>query len=365
MQATEIPLPAYPGEDPLGQFEAVQALNRNRYEHGQARVVTLNSARELSAGYARRLVYDRHIYLLTDPSDNNFDAPIAMLGPGRPAKILGYAYLRLAQQHKERHTATFDVVVHPDSWGKGYEDYLFDVVRGVAKKAGAKRLSCRVYMPLPASIETSLRDQFMNEPMSRFLTRHKFVLEQTYDDYIWDVSDHEAIKERMLPLIQPGNHRLVSWQGKTPRELLVSLANFRRDYTMDEQEGSPEVSRTEYWTPEGLASEDDYNVSVGQPHFTTAAVDESGEVVGFSSITSNVDSPEHPVQAGTIVRPEQRGHNLGITLKAANILNVIAARPEVESITTGLDPGNAHLVDINAYLGFIQTGIQGIFRRKV
>ena len=133
------------------------------------------------------------------------------------------------------------------------------------------------------------------------------------------------------------------WQGMTPANLLDSLAKFRRQFTMDEQQGSPEVSGNVSWTAASLAGEDAYNVAVGQPHFTTAAVDSRGEVVGFSTIISNVDSPERPVQAGTIVRPEHRGRNLGITLKAANIINVIDSHPQTETITTGVDPAKEHL----------------------
>ncbi|MGO1591638.1 MAG: hypothetical protein ACTH1Z_08660 [Ancrocorticia sp.] len=365
MQTTEIPVPAYPGEDPFNQFEAVEALARARYEDGQSRLVTLDSAREMSTAYTRDSVYERHFYLLTDPAERNFDAPIALLAPGRPAKILGYGYLRLAQEHKERSVASFDVVIHPDSWGKGYEDYLFDVVRNAAKKRGAKWLTCRVYMPYPAMIDAPIPQLFLDQPASAFLTRHGFALTNTFEDYWWDVSDHDAIRERMQHLIQPGNYQLRSWRGVTPPELLQSLARFRRQFTMDEQQGSPEVARTEYWTAGSLANEDEYNAAVGQTQYVTAAMDDRGEVVGFSSIVSNVDSPEHPVQAGTIVRPEHRGQNLGITLKAANILNVIDGHAQVETITTGVDPANEHLVDINAHLGFERTGLQGEFRKKI
>lgn len=365
MDITEVAVPSYPGEDPFGQFEAIEALTRARYEDGQARAITVHSAREVSTAHARDQVYKRLVYLLSDPTESNFDAPIAQLAPGRPAKILGYGYLRLSQVYKERSLGFFDIVIHPESWGKGYEDYLLEVISKEAKKRGVKWLSCRVYMPYPSTYNATVSELFMEQPGSAFLLRHGFTLAHTYEDYRWDVSDHGTIRERMTPLIQPGDYRLVSWQGMTPANLLDSLAKFRRQFTMDEQQGSPEVSRTESWTAASLAGEDAYNVAVGQPHFTTAAVDSRGEVVGFSTIISNVDSPERPVQAGTIVRPEHRGRNLGITLKAANIINVIDSHPQTETITTGVDPANEHLVDINAHLGFVRTGLQGDFRRKV
>lgn len=365
MQITEVATPAYPGEDPSSQFEAVTVLTQARYEDGQARELNLHSARELSTAYARDSIYERHLYVLSDPAEQNFDAPIAMLSPGHPAKILAYAYIRLAQQHRERSLAYFDIVVHPDSVEKGYEDHLFELVRTVAKKAGAKWLSCRAYVSSQAPSGTREAATLFDRPATLFLRRNGFTLAHTYEDYVWDVSDYEAIRERMRPLIRPGSYRLESWRGITPPELLESLAKFRRQFTMDEQQGAPEAARTEYWTARALAGEDEYNVAVGQPHFTTAVIDSAGEVVGFSAIIFNVDSPRHPVQAGTIVRPEHRGQHLGMTLKAANVLNVIDGQPLVETITTGVDPTNEHLLGINAYLGFVRTGVQGEFRRKI
>lgn len=147
MRVTEIPLPSFPGDDPLGQFEAVEDLNRTRYEIGLAGRSTLRTAREISASYSRRVIFTRHYYLLSNPADRNFDAPIAMIGPGHPAKILGYGYLRMAQQQKERSEAWIDVVVHPESWGREYGRLLLDEVTRQAKSKGAKRLTCRVYKP--------------------------------------------------------------------------------------------------------------------------------------------------------------------------------------------------------------------------
>ena len=363
MRVTEIPIPLFPGDDPLGQFEAVEDLNRARYEAGHANRAWLRTAREISASYSRRVIFTRHYYLLTDPAESNFDAPIAMLGPGSPAKILGYGYLRMAQQHRERATAWCDVVVHPESWGKGFGSFLLEEVARSAREKGAKQVVCRAYVPLESVLPTA--SEFMANPVPQFLARKGFSLVNIFEDYVWDVSDKQAIRENVASFLEVPGYRLVSWEGLTPAELLHGIASLRRNYTLGEQQAAFEQSRTDYWTAESLAREDQYNVAGGSPSFSTAALNVAGEVVGFTVLISHVDSPRRLVQAGTIVREESRGKGLGMALKAANLLSVLASHPQVRTVTTGIDPADVELVAVNARLGYVRVGMQGEFSKRI
>ncbi len=363
MRVTEIPIPSFPGDDPLGQFEAVEDLNRARFEAGLAGRSTLRTSREISASYSRRVIFTRHYYLLNNPEDRNFDAPIAMIGPGHPAKIVGYGYLRLPQQQKERSEAWIDVVVHPESWGREYGKFLLAEVTRQAKLKGAKRLTCRAYTPLDGA--ALLPEHLLQSPTASFLTANGFTMTCVYEDYAWDVTDHHELRERLAPLSHVPGYRLVSWEGLSPKELLPGIAALRRRYKMDEQQAAIEQSRTEYWTVETLEREDQYNVAGGSPSFTTAAIDPNGEVVGFTSLISQVDSPTRLLQSGTVVRIDARGKGLGMAMKATNILSVIGNHPNVRTVTTGIDPANTMLVDVNARLGFKPVGLQGEFSRTI
>ncbi|MFT0847000.1 GNAT family N-acetyltransferase [Actinomycetaceae bacterium L2_0104] len=363
MRVTEVPIPLFPGDDPMGQFEALEELNRARYEAGLSNSSTLRTGREISASYSRRVIFTRHYYLLTDPAESNFDAPIAMIAPGSPAKILGYGYVRLAQQHKERGEAWCDVVVHPESWGKGYGSFLLDEVTRAARAKGARQLTCRAYAPLESRLPTV--SEFAEYPVPRFLIRKGFSLSNVFEDYVWDVSDPQALRERLEPFTEVPGYRLVSWEGLTPSELLPGMADIRRNYTMDEQQAAFEQSRTEYWTPESLAREDQYNVSGGAPSFTTAALDQKGEIAGFTSLISHVDSPNRLLQSGTVVRMGARGKGLGMALKAANILSVQRRHPMVRTVTVGIDPANIELVAVNERLGYERVGMQGEFSKRI
>ncbi len=364
MRLTEIPLPSFPGDDPLGQFEAVEELNRARYEAGLAGRSSLRTSREISASYSRRVIFTRHYYLLSNPEDRNFDAPIAMIGPGHPAKILGYGYLRMAQQQKERSEAWIDVVVHPESWGREYGKFLLGEVTREAKRRGAKRLTCRVNKPLEDGVELTPED-LLQSPTGSFLVANGFAMTSVYEDYACDVTNHEELHERLAPLSQVPGYRLVSWEGMSPKDLLPGIAALRRRYKMDEQQAAIEQSRTEYWTVETLEREDQYNVAGGSPSFTTAAIDPNGEVVGFTSLISQVDSPTRLLQSGTVVRIDARGKGLGMAMKATNILSVIGNHPNVRTVTTGIDPANVMLVEVNGRLGFKPVGLQGEFSRTI
>ncbi|MFT3942343.1 MAG: GNAT family N-acetyltransferase [Ancrocorticia sp.] len=363
MRVTEIPIPSFPGDDPLGQFEAVEELNRARYDEGLAGRSTLRTAREISASYSRRAIYTRHYYLLSNPEDRNFDAPIAMIGPGHPAKILGYGYLRLPQQQKEREEAWIDVVVHPESWGREYGSFLLGEVTREARNKAAKRLTCRVYKPMEDSALSTL--DLLESVPARFLLANGFSLNSVYEEYAWDVTNHDELRERLAPLSQVPGYRLVSWEGRSPKELLPGIAALRRRYKMDEQQAAFDQSRTEYWTVESLEREDEYNVAGGSPVFTTAAVDPNGEVVGFTSLISHVDSPARLLQSGTVVRIDARGKGLGMAMKATNILSVIGNHPNVREVTTGIDPVNVMLIEVNSRLGFQPVGMQGEFSKSI
>lgn len=85
----------------------------------------------------------------------------------------------------------------------------------------------------------------------------------------------------------------------------------------------------------------------------TAAVERAtGRFVAFTDL--NVPFSDHRVvsQFGTVVEPDHRGHRLGLAVKTANLINVLDAYPDAESIQTYNAAENEHMIAVNEVLGF-------------
>jgi RimJ/RimL family protein N-acetyltransferase len=85
----------------------------------------------------------------------------------------------------------------------------------------------------------------------------------------------------------------------------------------------------------------------------TAAVERAtGRFVAFTDV--NVPFSDHRVvsQFGTVVEPEHRGHRLGLAVKIANLINVLDAYPDAESVQTYNAEANEHMIAVNEALGF-------------
>jgi len=77
-----------------------------------------------------------------------------------------------------------------------------------------------------------------------------------------------------------------------------------------------------------------------------------GEFAGLTQLAVDPQNPQWGLQELTAVARRHRGHRLGLLLKIA-MLDLLAERePQLRWIITGNADGNAHMIAINALLGF-------------
>ena len=72
----------------------------------------------------------------------------------------------------------------------------------------------------------------------------------------------------------------------------------------------------------------------GRRKYNTVALDEHGDVVAYTDIATTVHEPGRAYQWGTLVRPDARGHRLGLAVKVANLRLLAAQRPDLTELTT-------------------------------
>jgi len=103
----------------------------------------------------------------------------------------------------------------------------------------------------------------------------------------------------------------------------------------------------------------------GRTKYNTVALSRDGDVVGYSDLATTVHEPGRAYQWGTLVRPQDRGHRLGVALKIANLRLLQAERPDVVRVTTYNAEVNEHMIGVNEALGFRPIARLGDFQKKL
>lgn len=90
----------------------------------------------------------------------------------------------------------------------------------------------------------------------------------------------------------------------------------------------------------------------GVRSYTTAAVHlDSGEIGGFTDLLI-VDRPTTAAQEDTGVVAAHRGHGLGLSVKASNLLALHEREPQITRVVTWNAENNRHMRAVNERLGF-------------
>ena len=149
-------------------------------------------------------------------------------------------------------------------------------------------------------------------------------------------------------------YSLLSWLGVTPAEHLshvvaveAAMADAPRNDGME-----PNV-----WTAERVRESEETMVKHGLTLYTVAARhDATGEPAALTQMCTEEDTPDWAFQQMTAVRPEHRGHRLGLLVKIAMLDLLAVHEPAVRHIQTDNAGSNAHMVAINEQLGFRIAG---------
>jgi hypothetical protein len=94
------------------------------------------------------------------------------------------------------------------------------------------------------------------------------------------------------------------------------------------------------------------------------AIDGAGEVAAYSELVLPRYDPGRVYQWGTLARPQDRGHRLGLATKARNLL---WAQPELGTATlaTWNAESNSHMVGVNERMGFRPVERVGEYQKRL
>ena len=166
--------------------------------------------------------------------------------------------------------------------------------------------------------------------------------------------DRDQYAEFAAPSPKNSQYRIVHWIDRCPDELAESFSaalNTMHDIPLEDlnlELSQHDVARLR----EGEAVIGRH----GARRCVTAAVDEEGEVAGF---TQSVYFPAEPATMdlwSTAVVRRHRGHRLGLRIKAAATLRILHELPEAQWVCTFNNHENEHMLAVNRQLGYQVLG---------
>lgn len=140
--------------------------------------------------------------------------------------------------------------------------------------------------------------------------------------------------------------------GGIPEGWLEGRAELSRRMSTDVPLGDLRLEE-EVWDAERVREEYVRVEAMDRTPFDAFAVEEAtGRLVGYTQILLPRTTPEVAFQLDTLVMREHRGHRLGLRLKAANAMALMAQAPHVTAVRTWNADDNAHMLAVNRALGF-------------
>jgi GNAT superfamily N-acetyltransferase len=159
---------------------------------------------------------------------------------------------------------------------------------------------------------------------------------------------------RRAALPYTAGYSLLTWQGVTPEEYLADVARVHAAMADAPRDEGVEPS---VWDVDRIRRLDATAADHGVLFYSVAARDsKSGEFAALSQICTDPGAPGWGIQQITVVRPEHRGHRLGLLVKIAMLELLAGEAPDVGRFITGNAGSNAHMISINEQLGYAVVG---------
>jgi GNAT superfamily N-acetyltransferase len=259
---------------------------------------------------------------------------LASIAPGDP---LG-CYLLMLPERANKTVASSELVLAPERRRAGSGTALFGHCTDRARAAGRTRLRASVpdgtagaafakAMGASEGIEQVLRTM----PVDASLPGRLVTLRA-------DAQAHAA------------GYDMLSWDLPSPGDHLAQLAELHEVMADAPRDAGIEPRA---WDADQVRNMERAIMATGAKYYTVVAQHgATGQIVAITQMAVDKQLPDWAAQQITAVRPEHRGHRLGLLVKIA-MLELLADRePAVRRILTGNAGENRHMIAINELLGY-------------
>lgn len=203
------------------------------------------------------------------------------------------------------------------------------------------------------------------DPAEQFAARRGYVVAQTMLRSAMPLPADRIMLHSILDAPGAEDHVIESFVDALPESWLEDLAvlatRMSTDAPTDDVDWQEEV-----WDADRVRAGHEEMLAAGRRVVESVARHvPTGRLVGFTRVEVPSDSPRRAYQQDTLVLTEHRGHRLGARLKAANVLLVMEALPEVRGIVTWNADSNGHMLAVNRALGYVPDGYRREWQKKI
>ncbi|NEE00165.1 GNAT family N-acetyltransferase [Phytoactinopolyspora halotolerans] len=261
-------------------------------------------------------------------------------------RVVGAAQLALPLRDNLK-LAELEIFVRPEARRQGIGTALLDTVRECAREHS--RTSLLTYLDAPSQRQATAGTEFLeHHGFTQRIVEIARVQRTPFDlDAIAKAEDHA--KQYAT------DYQILTWRGRVPAEYVEEYARLEARMSTDAPLGELEYE-PEVWDEARVRRSEERTERMGRSNWTAVAMAPDGTMAGVTRIVLADDSDAAAYQDTTLVDPAHRGHRLGLLLKAANLRNLLAARPGVEAIWTWNADSNNHMISINETLGYRVEG---------
>lgn len=244
-------------------------------------------------------------------------------------------------------SAAVEVSTLPSARRRGHGSAVLEVLEQEAQRLGRTRLDAETGFPYDAGSAGS------GVPGVAFARRHGYTLGLSDVQRELRLPVDVGLLDRLAEeaAAHHAAYTLRSFVGRVPDDVVESrlaLSNtLMTEAPTGEMELEPEaVDVSVFRESEGQLARQ------GRVPYRTVALAPDGSVAAYSDLVTTVHEPGRAYQWGTLVRRQDRGHRLGLAVKAANHRQLQDARPDLDRVTTFNAEVNEHMIGVNERLGF-------------
>jgi len=147
------------------------------------------------------------------------------------------------------------------------------------------------------------------------------------------------------------DYEIVTWIDRAPDDLVEGVAQLVGRMSTDTPRGDLSWG-SEVWDTSRWREKEHDAFHSGRGRVAAGAVDRRGDLVAFTDIGVWKQEPSVAEQWNTIVRPDHRGHRLGLAVKIGNLRHLRRQVPEALRLETWNANENTRMIAINDLLGF-------------
>ena len=243
--------------------------------------------------------------------------------------------------------AGFELHTHPAHRRRGHGAAMLDHLAGLARSEGRSTLTTEAAAPYDGPPDGA------GQPGPDFLRDQGFSFSLSNVMRVLDLPVDTGRLQELAAGAAPyhRDYTLRHFRGPVPEDILLPFGDLIGSLITEAPTGELELEKELFDEARIRADEAVFEAS-GRTKYTTVAVASDGSLAAYSELVVPTYDPGHVFQWGTLVRPEHRGHRLGVATKVHNVLWLQEQHPEPAKLVTYNADVNQHMIAVNEAMGF-------------